>query len=66
VTDISRRWLAPYPTEFLTLNGQLRLYELRDCTDQLRRLHGISIYITDRERLQDIYIVTARAKDRTG
>jgi hypothetical protein len=54
------------PFEFLILNGKLRLYALRDCTDQLRRLHGISIYITNRERLGDIYIVTARAKDRTG
>jgi hypothetical protein len=54
------------PFEYLWLNGKLRLYALRDCTDQLRRLHGISIYITNRERLGDIYIVTARAKDRTG
>jgi hypothetical protein len=53
------------PFEFLTLNGKLRLYALRDCTDQLRRLHGISIYITNRERIGDIYIVTARGKDRT-
>jgi hypothetical protein len=44
----------------------LRLYALRDCTDQLRRLHGISIYIANRERMGDIYIMTARAKDRTG
>jgi hypothetical protein len=54
------------PFEFLTLNGKLRLYALRDCTDQLRRLHGISIYITNREKMGDIYIVTARAKDRMG
>jgi hypothetical protein len=54
------------PCEFLILNGKLRLYALRDCTDPLRRLHGISIYITNRERMGDIYIVTARAKDRTG
>jgi|SRR5882724_3399207 len=54
------------PFEYLTLNGKLRLYALRDCADQLRRLHGISIYITNRERLGDLYIVTARAKDRTG
>jgi hypothetical protein len=54
------------PFEFLTLNGKLRLYALRDCADQLRRLHGISIYIANRERMGDIYIVTARAKDRTG
>jgi hypothetical protein len=54
------------PFEYLTLNGKLRLYALRDCTDHLRRLHGISIYITNRERMGDIYIVTARVKDRTG
>src|SRR5882724_8559231 len=54
------------PFEYLTLNGKLRLYALRDCADQLRRLHGISIYIVNRERLGDIYIVTARAKDKTG
>jgi hypothetical protein len=54
------------PFEFLTLNSKLRLYALRDCTDQLRRIHGISIYITNREKMGDIYIVTARAKDRAG
>jgi hypothetical protein len=54
------------PFEYLTLNGKLRLYALRDCADQLRRLHGISIYIANRERLNDIYVVTARAKDRHG
>jgi hypothetical protein len=66
VTDISLRCLAPYPTEYLTLNGKLRLYALRDCADQLRRLHGISIYITNRQRFSNLYVVTARAKDRTG
>jgi hypothetical protein len=54
------------PFAYLTLNGQLRLYALRDCAEQLRRLHGISIYITNRERMNDIYVVTARAKDRQG
>lgn len=54
------------PFEYLNLNGKLRLYALRDCADQLRRLHGISIYIANRERMSDIYVVTARAKDRQG
>jgi hypothetical protein len=54
------------PFEYLTLNGKLRLYALRDCADQLRRLHGISINIANRERMNDIYVVTARAKDRQG
>src|SRR5215510_5534668 len=54
------------PFEYLTLNGKLRLYALRDGADQLRRLHGISIHIVTRERLGDIYVVTARARDRQG
>src|ERR687896_2246987 len=54
------------PFAYLTLHGQLRLYALRDCAEQLRRLHGISIYITNRERMHDVYVVTARAKDRHG
>lgn len=58
--------LLTKPFEYLKLNGRLRLYALRDCIDQLRRQHGMSIYITNRERLGDIYIVTARAQNRTG
>jgi hypothetical protein len=54
------------PFEYLWLNGKLRLYALRDCADQLRRLHGISIAITSRERMGDLYVVTARARDRSG
>src|SRR5918998_671812 len=54
------------PLGYLTLDGKLRLYALRDCAEQLRRLHGISIYITNREWMHDVYVVTARAKDRQG
>jgi hypothetical protein len=54
------------PLEFLHLNGRLRLYALRDATDQLRRLHGISITIVNRQRELDIYVVTARATDPNG
>src|SRR5215510_3963127 len=54
------------PFAYLDLNGKLRLYALRDCTNQLRRIHGISVYISNRELLSDIYIVTARARDRSA
>jgi hypothetical protein len=54
------------PFAYLTRQGKLRLYALRDCAEQLRRLHGISIYIANRERMHDVYVVTARAKDRHG
>jgi hypothetical protein len=55
--------LNPYtrPFDYITLNGKLTLYAKRDATDQLRKLHGVRVAITARERVDDIYVVTARA-----
>lgn len=49
------------PFDYISLNGKLTLYAKRDCTDQLRKLHGISIVKLVRERLDDVYVVTASA-----
>jgi hypothetical protein len=49
------------PLEFITLNNKLVLYALRAATDQLRKLHHVSIEILNRERVDDTYLVTARA-----
>jgi hypothetical protein len=49
------------PLEFITLNNKLVLYALRAATDQLRKLHHVSIEILNRERVEDTYLVTARA-----
>jgi hypothetical protein len=54
------------PFEYIVLNGRLTLYARKDATDQLRRLHGVSIQIVARERLDDVYIVTARATTPDG
>jgi len=54
------------PFEFITLNGKLTLYAKRDATDQLRKVHGVSITITARERIDDLYVVTAKARDKSG
>jgi hypothetical protein len=54
------------PFEYLHLNGKLVLYARRDATDQLRRLHQISITIISREQVGDVYCVIARATDRHG
>ncbi|MDY7989845.1 hypothetical protein UY286_05015 [Paenibacillus polymyxa] len=48
------------PFDYLKLDGKLVLYAKRDATDQLRKLHSISITITSRERIGDVYCVTAR------
>jgi hypothetical protein len=54
------------PFEYVTLNGKLVLYARRDCTDQLRRVHGVSIKITSREVMDDLYVVTAEARTKDG
>jgi hypothetical protein len=49
------------PFEYITLNGKLTLYARKDATDQLRSLRGVSVAIVSRERVDDVYVVTARA-----
>lgn len=51
------------PFEYITLNGKLTLYARKDCTEQLRRLHDISITIVGRELVEGVYVVTARAEN---
>jgi hypothetical protein len=48
------------PLQYLQLSGRLVLYTTKDATDQLRRLHNVSTSIVSRERLEDVYVVTAR------
>jgi hypothetical protein len=54
------------PFEFLKLSGKLVLYATRNCTDQLRKIYGISVAITAREVIEDTYVVTARATMPNG
>jgi len=54
------------PFRFLALNGQIQLYATRDCTDQLRKLHGINLQIADKRIDGDLFIVTVRAKTKDG
>lgn len=53
------------PFEYIVLNERLVLYARKDCTDQLRELHGISIEIPCREVIDGVCVVTARAKNMT-
>ena len=54
------------PFSYLTLNGRLVLYAKRDCTDQLRKINGISIVRLEREQVGDVYSVTAYARTASG
>jgi hypothetical protein len=49
------------PFDYIVLNGRLTLYAKRDATDQLRKIHNVSVQITGREVVGDLYVVTARA-----
>jgi hypothetical protein len=54
------------PFAYITLNGKLVLYALKDATEQLRKLHGVSITEVTSSRLEDVFVVTAKAQDRSG
>ena len=54
------------PFGYILLNGKLRLYALKACTDQLRRIHGVSITTTSNETSDGVYTVHITATDATG
>ena len=54
------------PFEYIVLNDKLTLYAKKDCTDQLRESRDIDVEIKSRELIDDVFVVTARAKMNTG
>lgn len=54
------------PFEYIQLNGKLRLYAKKDCTDQLRSVHGISVTdLTEGER-DGVFTVKAKVSNAKG
>ena len=54
------------PFEYLTLNGKVRLYAKKDATDQLRKLHGVSVISMETQKVEDVHIVVVRVRDKEG
>jgi hypothetical protein len=54
------------PLEYITLNGKLTLYARKDATDQLRKIHGVSIVDMSEQERDGVLIVTAKAQDAHG
>src|SRR4029077_18947327 len=54
------------PFRFLSLNGQIQLYATKDCTDQLRTVPGITRHLVAKTIDGDLFIVTARARNKDG
>jgi hypothetical protein len=49
------------PFEYLTLNGKVKLYAKKDCTDQLRRIYSVSVSLSNRSIMNDLCIISAMA-----
>ena len=54
------------PFQYIELQGKLTLYATRGAADQLRRVHGVSIALIEREQIGDVYVVTAYARTPDG
>ena len=54
------------PFSYIRLNGKLVLYALKDATDQIRKINGVSIGMPKVDYLDDLIIVTVTAIDKTG
>ncbi len=54
------------PFQLINFQGKQRLYATKDCTEQLRKIHGVSITDVQASELRGVYVVTAKAKDKTG
>lgn len=54
------------PFQFITLQGKMVIYARKDCTEQLRKIHGVSVEIVKQEVVADILRVTAKASLPSG
>lgn len=54
------------PFTYLTLDGKYVLYATRACTDQLRKLHNISVVELTKEVMMGLVYVVVKISDKTG
>jgi hypothetical protein len=54
------------PFSFLKLQGKEVLYATKDCTEQLRKIHGVSTQIISKQIVGDLFEVHVKARDKTG
>lgn len=54
------------PFEYIVLNGKLTLYALRNCTDQLRTIHEVSVEDLAESERDGVFVVTAKVRNGKG
>lgn len=54
------------PFDYISYQGKLTLYATKNCTEQLRQIHGVSITDLEEKLIDDVFFVKAKAKDKNG
>lgn len=54
------------PFEYITLNNKLTLYARKDCTDQLRQIHNVSVTDLLESEREGVFVVTAKVVNGKG
>lgn len=54
------------PFDYIVLDRKLVLYARKDCTEQLRKRHEVSITELTTTKIEDVFVVTAKATDGKG
>lgn len=54
------------PFNYIVLNGKLTLYASKDCTDQLRSIHGVSVTDLESKLVDGIFMVVAKGRNKDG
>lgn len=57
---------ATKPFQYISLNSKLVLYATKDATEQLRKIHRVSVTDITATEMRDVYVVTAKVRDATG
>ena len=63
--ELGISWLAQ-PFAYIVLNGKMILYALRSCTDQLRRVNGVSVFEQTQGEDNGLWVVQVKVRDRAG
>ena len=54
------------PFSLLSLQGKMILYANKSCTEQLRKIHGVSVTDVTPSQVGDVYVVTVKGCDKSG
>jgi hypothetical protein len=54
------------PFQFISFDGKIVMYATKDCTEQLRNLHCISVIKTEKEVIEGVFVYTAYIRKANG